>query len=80
MWAASQRRIRAHRSFLTGSYFGLVGALVGVIAVLERRIPQMAANDLPLLTVFVLALFLTAALTVAGAAQLDPSRVTTGVR
>ncbi len=80
LWAAWQRRIRAQRSFMTGSYFGLVGAFVGVIAVPERRIPQMAANDLPLLSFFVLALFLTAALSVAGVAQLNPRRVTTGAR
>ena len=70
LWAARKGNIRAHRSFMTGSYLGLVGAFVGVIAVPERRIPQMALHDLPLFTILVLALVGTAALTVLGVAQL----------
>lgn len=32
LFAAYKRNIRAHRSFMTGSYFGLIGAFVGVLA------------------------------------------------
>jgi uncharacterized membrane protein len=70
IWAARKGNIRAHRSLMAGSYFGLVGAFAGVLAVPARRIPQLAIHDLPLLGLFVLALLGTAALTVVGVAQL----------
>jgi uncharacterized membrane protein YozB (DUF420 family) len=69
-WAIHKRNIRAHRSFMTGSYFGLVGAFVGVLVVPSRRIPQLAIHELPLLGLLVLVLLGTAALTVIGVAQL----------
>lgn len=55
---------------MTGSYFGLVGAFIGVVAVPDRRLPQMAIHDLPGLTLWTGALALTAGLTVAGLLQL----------
>jgi len=68
LWAIRKRNIKAHRSFMTGSYFGLLGAFVGVLAVPSRRIPQLAIHDLPLLGLWILVLLGTAALTVAGVA------------
>lgn len=44
LWAVRKGNIRAHRSFMTGSYFGLLGAFVGVLAVPSRRIPQHHAD------------------------------------
>jgi uncharacterized membrane protein len=70
LWAIWKRNIRAHRSFMTGSYFGLIGAFVGVLVVPSRRIPQLAIHELPLLGLLVLVLLSTAALTVVGVAQL----------
>ena len=70
LWAIRKRNIRAHRSFMTGSYFGLIGAFVGVLAVPSRRIPQLAIHELPLLGLLILVLLGTAALTVIGIAQL----------
>jgi uncharacterized membrane protein len=70
LWAIRKRNIRAHRSFMTGSYFGLIGAFVGVLMVPSRRIPQLAIHELPLLGLLVLVLMGTAALTVIGVAQL----------
>jgi uncharacterized membrane protein len=70
LWAIWKRNIRAHRSFMTGSYFGLIGAFVGVLVVPSRRIPQLAIHELPLLGLLVLVLLSTAALTVIGVAQL----------
>ncbi|MGA8788832.1 MAG: DUF2306 domain-containing protein [Paenarthrobacter sp.] len=67
---ARRGNIRAHQRFMTGSYFGLVGAFIGVIAVPDRRLPQMAIHDLAGLTLWVAALVLTAGLTVAGLMQL----------
>jgi uncharacterized membrane protein len=62
--------IRAHQRFMTGSYFGLVGAFIGVVAVPDRRLPQMAIHDLAGLTLWVASLALTAGLTAAGLMQL----------
>ncbi|MBP2267275.1 putative membrane protein [Pseudarthrobacter sp. PvP004] len=70
LWAVSKGNIRAHQRFMTGSYFGLVGAFIGVVAVPDRRLPQMAIHDLAGLTLWVAALALTAGLTVAGLMQL----------
>jgi uncharacterized membrane protein len=64
--AAKHGRIRAHRSFMAGSYFGLVGALVGVLAVPERRIPDTAAHHPGVLLLFVAAIVVTAAAAVWG--------------
>ena len=70
LWAIRKRNIKAHRSFMTGSYVGLIGAFVGVLAVPSRRIPQLAIHELPLLGLLILVLVGTAALTVIGIAQL----------
>ncbi|MDO5866545.1 hypothetical protein PVT25_19045 [Paenarthrobacter ureafaciens] len=55
---------------MTGSYFGLIGAFVGVLAVPSRRIPQLAIHELPLLGLLILVLLGTAAMTVLGLARL----------
>lgn len=72
--AAVQRRIPSHRAFMQGSYFGVLGAFIGVIAAPERRIPLMAAHDLPLLAAWAAALALTAVLTVVGATRFSHPR------
>lgn len=74
LWAIRKRNIKARRSFMTGSYFGLVGAFIGVLAVPSRRIPQLAIHELPLLGLLILVLLGTAALTVIGIAQLRQSQ------
>lgn len=68
--AVRRGNIPAHQRFMSGSYFGLVGAFIGVVAVPDRRLPQMAIHDLAGLTLWVAALALTAGLTVAGLMQL----------
>ncbi|WP_091465603.1 DUF2306 domain-containing protein [Paenarthrobacter nitroguajacolicus] len=70
LWSVRRDNIRAHQRFMTGSYFGLIGAFIGVVAVPDRRLPQMAIHDLAGLTLWVAALALTAGLTVAGLMQL----------
>lgn len=75
LWAIRKRNIRAHRSFMAGSYFGLVGAFVGVVSVPSRRIPQLATQELPLLGLLILVLLGTAALTVIGIAHLCKPRM-----
>jgi uncharacterized membrane protein len=70
LWAARTGRISAHRSFMRGSYFGVLGAFIGVVAVPGRRIPQMATHDLPALTLWVMCLLLTAGFAVTGTAAL----------
>ncbi|BCW39327.1 hypothetical protein StoSoilB3_08620 [Arthrobacter sp. StoSoilB3] len=70
LWSVRKGNIRAHQRFMTGSYFGLIGAFIGVVAVPDRRLPQMAVHDLVGLTLWVAALALTAGLAVAGLTQL----------
>jgi len=70
LWAVRKGNIASHQRFMTGSYFGLVGAFIGVVAVPGRRLPQMAVHDTAGLVLWVSALALTAGLTVAGLAQL----------
>ncbi len=50
---------------MRGSYFSILGAFISVVAVPERRIPQLALHDLPLLTLWVATLVLTAGFTIA---------------
>ena len=75
LWAIRKGNARAHRSFMTGSYLGLLGAFVGVLAVPSRRIPQLAIHEPPLLGLLVLVLLGTAALTVLGIARLRKTPV-----
>lgn len=56
LWAAVTKRIDSHKAFMRGSYFGILGAFVGVIAVPSRRIPQLATHDLPTLIMWVAAI------------------------
>jgi|SRR5581483_2380521 len=44
LWAALTHRVQIHRGFVTGSYFGLVGAFVGAVVVPVRYIPQQIAH------------------------------------
>lgn len=44
---AIKGNIKSHKAFMQGSYYGVLGAFIGVIAVPSRRIPQMALFDLP---------------------------------
>lgn len=74
--AAKKHRIKAHRSFMTGSHFGLLGAFVGVLAVPERRIPDTAVHHPLLVAVFVAAIVVTTAAAVWGAIELGRARTT----
>ncbi|VXC28330.1 conserved membrane hypothetical protein [Arthrobacter sp. 9V] len=80
LWAVRKGNIRAHRSLMTGSYLGLMGAFVGVLAVPSRRIPQLAIHELPLLGLLILVLLGTAALTILGLAQIREAQRPLSVR
>lgn len=54
LWAGMTGRVQRHRGFMTGSYIGLVGAMIGAVAVPVRYIPQTIQSR-P--AEFVLALF-----------------------
>lgn len=43
--AALRGEIDKHRGYMRGSYFGLLGAFLGAVAVPQRSIPQLAAHD-----------------------------------
>ncbi|BCY08053.1 DUF2306 domain-containing protein [Actinoplanes sp. L3-i22] len=45
LWAAVTHRIDLHRQFMTGSYLGLVGALIGAVVVPQRDIPQWFRHE-----------------------------------
>ncbi len=45
LWNARRGRIRAHAGNMIGTYLGLVGALVGVVAVPSRLVPQAFQSD-----------------------------------
>ncbi len=66
LFAAIKGNIAAHKANMIGSYFGSVGALVGVIAVPTRRIPQLATQQTPLFFLFVSLIFISAALFICG--------------
>lgn len=51
--AAIKGNIKSHKAFMQGSYYGILGAFVGVVAVPSRRIPQMAMFDLPLFVTWI---------------------------
>jgi uncharacterized membrane protein len=53
LYSAIKGNIAAHKANMIGSYFGSVGAFVGVIAVPTRRIPQLAMHQTPLFFLFV---------------------------
>ena len=55
--AAMTGRIRTHRSFMRGSYFGTLGAFIGATVVPQRHIPQLAVHHPMLLSVAVLGMF-----------------------
>jgi uncharacterized membrane protein len=44
LWAAMTGRTHTHQRYMTGSYFGLLGAFVGAIVVPVRAIPQFAQH------------------------------------
>lgn len=44
LWAAFTHRIETHRNFVIGSYFGLVGAFIGAVAVPIRYLPQAVVH------------------------------------
>ncbi len=45
IWTGMTGRGRDHRRHMLGSYFGLVGAFIGAVAVPSRRIPVLAVSD-----------------------------------
>lgn len=63
---ARRGRIRSHRAFMIGSYLGLLGAFVGVLAVPTRRIPELAVHEPWLLALFVAVVVASTAMTVVG--------------
>jgi len=58
--AAIKHNIRSHKFFMMGSYFGLLGALIGVVAVPSRLIPQMIMNDTVKFSLIVIVIALSA--------------------
>lgn len=64
-WAAIRGRIRLHRQFMVGSYFGLLGAFAGAVAVPQRDVPQLLVQQPLVFTAAVLAVTITAVTVIA---------------
>lgn len=45
LYAAIKGNIEAHKRHMTGAYYGLLGALAGVLAFPSRLIPQLIVQD-----------------------------------
>jgi uncharacterized membrane protein len=61
LWAAVTHRVQTHRQFMTGSYFGLIGAFLGAVVVPARDIPQWILHRPAALTLAALACALVSA-------------------
>lgn len=66
LYSAIKGNIPAHKANMIGSYFGAVGAFIGVIAVPTRRIPQLAMNHTPLFFLFIGLITISAGLFICG--------------
>ncbi|WP_299570250.1 DUF2306 domain-containing protein [uncultured Williamsia sp.] len=56
LWAAVRGRVEMHRRFMRNSWFGVVGAFTGAVAVPSRDVPQLATHDPILFTTAVVGL------------------------
>jgi uncharacterized membrane protein len=73
LWAARTHRMKLHRDFVVGSYFGLVGAGLAAMAFPERLAPQLLIHR-PLVFASVVAAVTIAALAVTRACGLTSRR------
>lgn len=73
LYAVLKGNISSHRAFMQGSYFGLLGAFIGVIAVPSRRIPQMAIYDTSAF-IFITAMIIVISFAVMGLTELLSKR------
>lgn len=64
LYCAIRGRIFDHKMFMLGSYFGIVGALIGALAAPNRLIPQLAFTKPLLLFLAFLCICVSAALCV----------------
>src|SRR3954467_11865001 len=74
VWAARTGRVRTHRQFVVGSYFGLVGAGIAAAAFPVRLVPQTVihAPAVALAAVAALAVLTTVIIRVTGGARMTP--------
>lgn len=73
LYAVFKGNIASHKAFMQGSYFGLLGAFIGVIAVPSRRIPQMALHDTSTF-IFIAAMLIVASFAVIGVVELTAKK------
>jgi uncharacterized membrane protein len=66
IYAAKKHNIKAHKGFMRGSYFGLLGAFVGALVVPVRTIPQFA-SQYPILLLLIVGMILVTVGTIIGA-------------
>jgi uncharacterized membrane protein len=73
LYAVFKGNIASHKAFMQGSYFGLLGAFIGVIAVPSRRIPQMAMHDTSTF-IFITAMIIVISFAVTGVVELTSKK------
>ena len=64
VWAAATHRVRTHRAWVVGSYFGLLGAGVAAVAFPVRLVPQTAVHHPVVLAAWLAALTVVAAVVI----------------
>jgi uncharacterized membrane protein len=69
LWAALTGRIEHHQGWMTGSYFGLVGAFLGAVAVPDRAVPQLVVHRPVVFVLAVVGVVVAAATVIAMCAQ-----------
>ena len=74
VWAAMTHRVRMHRQFVVGSYFGLVGAGLASMAFPVRLIPQTLIHEPQLFVAVVATTAALTALLVAGVKRMSTRR------
>ncbi|OJF12351.1 hypothetical protein BG844_21295 [Couchioplanes caeruleus subsp. caeruleus] len=73
LWAGYTGHGRVHGRMMAGSYFGLVGAFIGAVAVPQRAVPQMVLHQ-PLILVAAVAVCLVVAVAIVRWARTGPRR------
>lgn len=67
LFAAIRHNIDSHKKLMTGSYFGLLAAFIGVASVPTRLIPQLAIHDLLRFLAFAICIIVSATLFIVAA-------------
>lgn len=68
-WCARHGKIAVHRGFMVGTYLGLVGAFIAVVAIRTRRVPSWFAAHPLEMSLVALAIIAVSGMTIGGILQ-----------